>query len=86
MQKVGKIDPKIEFGRRLRELRLLAGLSQEALGELANLDRTYISGCKRGRRNASIEALHKLSLALKVPPSAMLEYSTQPITKSRAPK
>jgi transcriptional regulator with XRE-family HTH domain len=86
MQRVGKIDPKIEFGKRLRELRLHAGLSQEALGALANLDRTYISGCERGRRNASIEALHKLSSALNVAPSALLEMSTPASSKPRGAK
>lgn len=67
------IDPKTAFGLRLRELRLNAGLSQEALGGLAGLDRTYISSCERGRRNATLEALHKLGAALNVSPSALLE-------------
>ncbi|MED5615616.1 helix-turn-helix domain-containing protein [Janthinobacterium sp. P210005] len=67
------IDPKIQFGLRLRELRLIAGLSQEALADRAGLDRTYISSCERGRRNASLEALHKLSGALGVEASSLLE-------------
>ena len=67
------LDPKIQFGLRLRELRLRAKLSQEALADLAGLDRTYISGCERGRRNASIEALYKLSVALQVPASFLLQ-------------
>lgn len=67
------IDPKTSFGLRLRELRLQAGFSQEALGGLAGLDRTYISSCERGRRNATLEALHKLATALHVSPSALLE-------------
>ena len=66
-------NPKQLFGSRLRELRQAAGLSQESLADLAGLDRTYISGCERGRRNASIEALYKLSHALGVPASALLE-------------
>ncbi len=67
------LDPKVQFGLRLRELRLKAGLSQEALAELAGLDRTYVSGCERGRRNASIEALHRLGKALALPPSFLLQ-------------
>lgn len=65
-------DPKTSFGLRLRELRLLAGLSQEALGDIAGLDRTYISSCERGKRNASLEVLHKLGAALNISPSALL--------------
>ncbi|MBD8658239.1 helix-turn-helix transcriptional regulator [Oxalobacteraceae sp. CFBP 13730] len=73
MTHVSDQDPKVQFGLRLRELRLAANLSQEELGALAGLDRTYISGCERGRRNASIEALHKLGIALKVPASSLLD-------------
>ncbi|RYZ87769.1 MAG: XRE family transcriptional regulator [Proteobacteria bacterium] len=72
MQK-DELDPKKQFGLRLRELRLAANLSQEALADLAGLDRTYISGCERGRRNASIEALHKIGCALQLPTSKLLE-------------
>ncbi|CAN7620458.1 helix-turn-helix transcriptional regulator [Pseudoduganella sp. LjRoot289] len=67
------INPKTSFGLRLRELRLQAGFSQETLGDLAGLDRTYISSCERGRRNATLEALHKLAAALDVSPSTLLE-------------
>lgn len=72
MRKSNIVDPKIGFGRRLRELRQQAKLSQEALGALAGLDRTYISGCERGKRNASLEALHQLAHALNISPSALL--------------
>lgn len=65
-------DPKIIFGRRLRELRLASGLSQEALADIAGLDRTYISGCERGRRNVSLENIYRLSKALGVTPAALI--------------
>ena len=77
-----RLDPKVQFGQRLRELRLKAGLSQESLAELAGLDRTYISGCERGRRNASIEALHRLGKALQIPPSFLLEPSDSTTSSS----
>ena len=73
MPSFSNIDPKTAFGLRLRELRLKTGFSQEFLGELSGLDRTYISSCERGRRNATLEALHKLAFALGVPPSTLLE-------------
>ncbi len=76
MKKIDDLDPKTQFGLRLRELRLSAGLSQELLADLAGLDRTYISGCERGRRNASIDTLYKLSAALNVPASSLLEPAT----------
>ena len=65
-------DPKILFGLRLREVRLLKGYSQETLAHLASLDRTYVSSCERGRRNASLGIIYKLAAALEVEPSQLL--------------
>jgi transcriptional regulator with XRE-family HTH domain len=48
-------DIKVRFGRRAKELRLLKGVSQEKLAELADLDRTYIPGIEAGKRNVSLE-------------------------------
>ena len=59
-------NPCTEFGRRLRELRQQRGLSQEKLGELAGLDRTYISSAEAGRRNVSLKTICKLAKALEV--------------------
>lgn len=44
----------------VRRLRLAKGLSQEALAELADLDRTYVSGIERCRRNATLLTIEKL--------------------------
>ena len=66
---------KRSFGRRLRALRTTKGLSQEALAESAGLDRTYISGCERGRRNVSLVNIHKLSQALGVRPEQLVSDS-----------
>ena len=60
------------FGVNLRRERLVAGLSQEELADLACFDRTYISSAERGKRNVSLCAIVKLSAALAIPPSALL--------------
>ena len=62
----GKRDACVDFGRRLRSLRLERGLSQERLGELASLDRTYISQAEAGRRNVTLVTINKLASALGV--------------------
>jgi transcriptional regulator with XRE-family HTH domain len=42
------------FGLRLRELRSRLGISQEVFADKCGLDRTYISGIERGKRNVSL--------------------------------
>jgi len=39
-------------------------LSQEQLAERAGLDRTYVSGVERGRRNPTLDVLQRLANAL----------------------
>ena len=62
-----------KFGRRVRELRTKAGLSQEALAELAGLHRTYIGGIERGERNVGLLNLVRLARALRVRPASLLD-------------
>lgn len=57
---------KFLFGKRIRELRLAKSLSQEKLGELCGLDRTYISSVERGHRNVSLENISSIAEALNV--------------------
>ncbi len=66
-------DARLQFGKKIRELRLAAGLSQEALGEKADLDRTYISSLERGKRNVSLLNIVQLAKALNVPPRKLLD-------------
>ena len=55
-----------QFGTRVRELRLRAGLSQEALAERAGLHRTYVGSLERGERNVALLNLYALGGALEV--------------------
>jgi transcriptional regulator with XRE-family HTH domain len=68
-----RTDPRAAFGERLRNLRKVAGLSQEELAERAGLHRTYVGGVERGERNVSLVNILKLARALKVAPSALFE-------------
>ena len=60
------------MGTAIRAQRLSLGLSQEALGYRARLDRTYVSGVERGVRNLTVKSLAQLSSALGVPASQLL--------------
>lgn len=63
---VAKDAPRVAFGRRVRELRVDRGLSQETLAELAGLHRTYVSSLERGERNVALQNIHRLAKALDV--------------------
>lgn len=61
-----QVNIRIKLGKRLRELRKAANMSQEALGFKANIHRTYIGSIERGEQNVSIDNLQKLAKALKI--------------------
>jgi transcriptional regulator with XRE-family HTH domain len=52
------------FATNLRHARKAKGLSQEALGELADLHPTYVGSVERGERNVSIDNMERLAEAL----------------------
>jgi len=60
------MDIKQKFGKRIKELRKLKGLSQERLANNAEIDRTYLPSIEKGERNVSIEVVEKLAIALDV--------------------
>lgn len=63
-----------KLGKKIRTLRTEAGLSQERLGDITGLDRTYISGIERGVRNPSLRNIEKLAKALKVRVSELADF------------
>ena len=63
-----------KLGKKIRQLRHIAELSQERLGEITGMDRTYISGIERGVRNPSIKNIEKLAKALKVRVSDLMDF------------
>lgn len=50
----------------VRKYRKLAKLSQEALADKANIDRTFISDIENAKKNITVETLAKLAKALKI--------------------
>lgn len=65
-------DPRLRFGRRVRELRTARGWTQDSLAEKAGLDRTYIGGIERGERNVALLNIFRLADALGVEPQCLL--------------
>jgi len=48
-------------------------ISQEKLAELGSLDRSYVSEIENGDKTASIVTVYKISLALDVKPSQLMQ-------------
>ena len=60
------------FAGNVRRFRLDAGLSQEALAELAGVHRTYIGMLERGEKNVTIYNIERIAEALEIEPSKLL--------------
>jgi transcriptional regulator with XRE-family HTH domain len=56
----------------LKILRARKGLSQEALADAAEIDRTYVSALERRKYSASIDRLDRLAAQLDVPTHYLL--------------
>lgn len=68
------MDIKEKFGNRLKALRKEKDLSQEELAERSGLNRPYISGIEKGKRNVSLEVMEKLAEALEVGIGELIEF------------
>ncbi len=54
------------FATNVKLIRKARELSQEALADLADLDRTYISSTERNRRNVTVGSIQRIADALRV--------------------
>jgi len=61
------------FSNNLRKQRIKKGLSQEELGELSDLHRTYIGGIERHERNVTLKNVEKLANALEIKITLLFE-------------
>lgn len=55
-----------KFGKNVKKYRTEAKISQEKLGELCDLHRTYISDIERRKRSISLNNIEKIALALNI--------------------
>lgn len=71
------LGPEQAFGVALREFRRNRDVSQERLGLVAKLDRTYISMVERGLRSPTIRTVVILANALEVRPSELVRRTEE---------
>lgn len=61
----------VRLGEAVRNARKAAGLSQEALADAAEIDRSHMGKIERGERNVSVLNILKIAAALGCPASAI---------------
>ena len=62
----------INFGKRIREIRLKKKMSQGDIAKKLGVHRSYISGLERGKRNPSLLTINKMAKAMGVEPKELL--------------
>jgi transcriptional regulator with XRE-family HTH domain len=72
---MGKL--KIQFGKRLQELRREAGITQEKLADKTGLTVESISNIERGIFGPKFENLEKIAAVLKVPVRELFEFEAR---------
>jgi len=74
VKKNNRFNVQLAFGEKVRALRKERNISQEALANLAELDRSYIGGVERGERNISIANIMNIAVALDVNIRDLFDY------------
>lgn len=72
---------KEEIGKRIRNIRNSKGYSQETFSQVCGLDRTYIAGVEAGKRNISLENLHKIAQGFNMSLAELCDYEA-PVRKN----
>ncbi|HEY6341722.1 MAG TPA: helix-turn-helix transcriptional regulator [Bryobacteraceae bacterium] len=71
------------LGHAIRQVREDRNISQEGLAELAGLHRTYISSVEQGRRNLSVENIHKIATALGVSMTELIQLCEDRLDRTK---
>ena len=67
---------RVQFGKKLRDLRKQRGITQEQLAEAASISVDFLSLVERGINAPSFETLEKLACALDVPVKQLFNFDS----------
>jgi transcriptional regulator with XRE-family HTH domain len=70
------MDIRKMFGQNLRRIRLMAGISQEAVAEKMGVDRAHVSSMERGQQNVTLLTIWQAAQALGCRPAEFLDESS----------
>ena len=71
----------IIVGKVIQKFREEKGLSQEVLSGFADIGRTHLSAIERGTRKPTLETFYRISEAMNVKPSVLLNAIEEEIEK-----
>jgi transcriptional regulator with XRE-family HTH domain len=75
-------DPElVAIGRRLRELRVGQGMTQESLADAAGLHWTYIGQIERAERNFTVKNVLRLERGLGIGPGELLRTALDGVSQ-----
>ncbi|KND49802.1 MAG: hypothetical protein AB203_01795 [Parcubacteria bacterium C7867-008] len=64
----------VKFGKRVRDERIKADLSQEKLAEKAKVHRTYIGMIERAEKNITLSNMEKIAKALGMKLNQLIDF------------
>ncbi len=64
----------VRFGRKIRFEREKRSISQEKLGELAGIHRTYVGMIERGEKNITLLNIEKVASALDMTLKSLVDF------------
>ena len=67
---------RVQFGKKLRDIRKQSGITQEQLAEMASISVDFLSLMERGINAPSFETLEKLACALDVPVKQLFNFKS----------
>lgn len=73
------------FGKRLREIRLSRGMSQEQFAEKVGISVDFLSLIERGRNAPSFETLDRIAGRLRLPVAELFTFDDSGVRKLRSP-
>jgi transcriptional regulator with XRE-family HTH domain len=69
---VNELSLRKAFGVTLKKLRIEKSLSQQALADYSELDRSYVSGLENGKYQPTLFVLYKVAECLEIEPEQFL--------------
>lgn len=75
MDEKQKCQVAILLGKNIKEKRKCLGISQEELGKISGLHRTYIGHIERAEKNLTLKNIGKIAESLHVDPVELFDFS-----------